>query len=69
MNIAFLAVTAAGLAGLGGLGINAPTSPVQTAQVVTSAPDYRQQAGVFSNGLIPKRLNAGRSPRSALCRT
>jgi len=51
MNIAFLALTAAGLARLGGLGINAHTSPVQTAQVVTMAPDYSQEAGVFSQWL------------------
>jgi hypothetical protein len=54
MNIAFLAVTAAGLAGLGGWGINAQTSPVQTAQLVTNAPDYSQQAGVFSQWLDPQ---------------
>jgi hypothetical protein len=45
MNVAFFAVTAAGLVGLGGWGINAQTSPVQTAQVVNNAPDYSQQAG------------------------
>jgi hypothetical protein len=33
MNIAFVAVTAAGLAGLGEWGINAQNFPVQTAQV------------------------------------
>jgi hypothetical protein len=53
MNIAFLAVTAAGLAGLGGWGINAQTSPVQTAQVVNTSPDYAQEAGVFSQWLDP----------------
>jgi hypothetical protein len=53
-NIAFLAVTAAGLAGLSGWGINAQTSPVQTAQVVNNAPDYSQQAGVFSQWLDPQ---------------
>ena len=42
MNNAFLALTAAGFAGLGGFGINAQTSPVQTAQVVNSMPDYTQ---------------------------
>jgi hypothetical protein len=49
-----LAVTAAGLAGLSGWGINAQTSPVQTAQVVNNAPDYSQQAGVFSQWLDPQ---------------
>jgi hypothetical protein len=48
MNGAFLALTAAGLASLGGWGINAQTSPVQTAQVVNTAPDSSQEAGVFS---------------------
>ena len=48
MNNAFLALTAAGLAGLSGYGINAQTSPVQTAQVVNSTPDYSEEAGVFS---------------------
>jgi hypothetical protein len=51
MNNAFLALTAAGLAGLSGYGINAQTSPIQTAQVVNSAPDYTQEAGVFSQWL------------------
>ena len=51
MNNAFLALTAAGFAGLGGFGINAQTSPVQTAQVVNSMPDYTQEAGVFSQWL------------------
>ena len=51
MNNAFLALTAAGLAGLVGFGINAQTVPVQTAQVVNSAPDYTQEAGVFSQWL------------------
>ena len=45
MNNAFLALTAAGLAGLSGYGINAQTTPVQTAQVVNSAPDYSQRGG------------------------
>jgi hypothetical protein len=54
MNGAFLALTAAGLASLGGWGINAQTSPVQTAQVVNTAPDYRQEAGVFSQWLDPQ---------------
>ena len=53
MNNAFLALTAAGLAGLGGFGITAQTTPVQTAQVVTGAPDYIQEAGVFSQWLDP----------------
>jgi hypothetical protein len=53
MNGAFLALTAAGLASLGGWGINAQTSPVQTAQVVNTAPDYSQEAGVFSQWLDP----------------
>jgi hypothetical protein len=51
MNNAFLALTAAGFAGLSGFGINAETSPIQTAQVVNSAPDYTQEAGVFSQWL------------------
>jgi hypothetical protein len=51
MHNAFLALTAAGLAGLSGYGINAQTTPVQTAQVVNSAPDYSQEAGVFSQWL------------------
>ena len=51
MNNAFLALTAAGFAGLSGFGINAQTSPVQTAQVVNSTPDYTQEAGVFSQWL------------------
>jgi hypothetical protein len=54
MNNVFLALTAAGLAGLGGFGISAQTTPVQTAQVVTAAPDDSQEAGVFSQW-----LNAG----------
>jgi hypothetical protein len=53
MNNAFLALTAAGLAGLSGFGISAQTTSVQTAQVVTVAPDYRQEAGVFSQWLSP----------------
>jgi hypothetical protein len=53
MNNAFLALTAAGLAGLSGFGISAQTTPVQTAQVVTAAPDYSQEAGVFSQWLNP----------------
>ena len=53
MNNAFLALTAAGLAGLSGFGISANTTPVQTAQVVTAAPDYSQEAGVFSEWLNP----------------
>ena len=53
MNNAFLALTAAGFAGLGGFGISAQTTPVQTAQVVTTAPDYSQEAGVFSQWLDP----------------
>ena len=51
MNSAFLALTAAGLAGLGGYGISAQTSAIQTAQVVTSTPDYGREAGVFSQWL------------------
>lgn len=51
MNNAFLALAAAGFAGLSGYGINAQTSPIQTAQVVSSAPDYTQEAGVFSQWL------------------
>ena len=54
MNNAFLALTAAGLTGVGGFGINAQTSPVRTAQVVTTAPDYSQEAGVFSQWLDPQ---------------
>jgi hypothetical protein len=53
MNNAFLALTAAGLAGVGGAGISAQTTPAQTAQVVTSAPDYSEEAGVFSQWLTP----------------
>lgn len=53
MNNAFLALTAAGLASLGGFGINSQTTPVQTAQVVTSSPDYSHEAGVFSEWLSP----------------
>jgi hypothetical protein len=48
MNNVFLALAAAGLASMGGVGINTRTSPVQTAQVVTTVPDYSQEAGVFS---------------------
>jgi hypothetical protein len=51
MHNAFLALSAAGLAALSGYGINAQTAPAQTAQVVTSAPDYSQEAGVFSQWL------------------
>jgi hypothetical protein len=51
MNNAFLALTAAGLAGLSGFGISANTTPIQTAQVVTAAPDTSQEAGVFSQWL------------------
>ena len=51
MHNAFLALSAAGLAGLSGYGMNAQTAPVQTAQVVNSAPDYSQEAGVFSQWL------------------
>jgi hypothetical protein len=54
MNNAFLALTAAGLAGLSGYGINAQTSPIQTAQAVNVAPDYSQEAGVFSQWLDPQ---------------
>jgi hypothetical protein len=54
MNTTLFALTAAGMASLGGLGINAQTSPVQTAQVVNSAPDYTQEAGVFSQWLDPQ---------------
>ena len=53
MNNAFLALTAAGLAGLSGFGISSQTTPIQTAQVVTAAPDYSQEAGVFSQWLNP----------------
>ena len=51
MNNAFLALTAAGLAGLSGFGISSQTTPIQTAQVVTAAPDYSQEAGVYSQWL------------------
>jgi hypothetical protein len=51
MNNAFLALTAAGLAGLSGFGISSNTTPIQTAQVVTAAPDDSQEAGVFSQWL------------------
>ena len=54
MNHAFLAMAAAGLAGLSGYGINAQTTPVQTAQVVTSTPDYSGEAGIFSQWLSPQ---------------
>jgi hypothetical protein len=54
MNNVFLALTATGLAGVGGFGIDAQTSPVQTAQVVTTSPDYGQEAGVFSQWLEPQ---------------
>ena len=54
MHNALMAVAAAGLAGLGGYGINAQTSSIQTAQVVTSTPDYGQEAGVFSRWLNPQ---------------
>ncbi len=54
MNHAFLALTAAGLAGLGGFGISAQTTPVQTAQVVTTAPDDGPEAGVFAQWLNPQ---------------
>lgn len=54
MNNAFLALTTAGLAGLGGFGISAQTAPVQTAQMVTTAPDDAQEAGVFSQWLNPQ---------------
>ena len=53
MNNAFLALTAAGLAGLSGFGISSQSTPIQTAQVVTAAPDYSQEAGVFSQWLDP----------------
>ena len=53
MNDPFVALTAAGLAGLGGFGISAQTTPVQTAQVVATMPDYSQEAGVFSQWLDP----------------
>ncbi len=53
MNNAFLALTAAGLAGLSGFGISSQTTPIQTAHVVTAAPDYSQEAGVFSQWLNP----------------
>lgn len=51
MNNAFLAAAAAGLASLSGYRISAQTSPIQTAQVVTSTPDYGQAGGVFSQWL------------------
>ena len=54
MNNAFLALTAAGLAGLSGFGINAQTSPVQTAQVVTSTPDYSAGGGRFLSVADPE---------------
>jgi hypothetical protein len=54
MHNALMALAAAGLAGLSGYGINAQTSPIQTAQVVTSTPDYGQEAGVFSEWLNPR---------------
>ena len=53
MNNAFLALAAAGLAGLSGFGISSQTTPVQTAQLVTAAPDDSQEAGVFSQWLNP----------------
>ena len=53
MNNAFLALTAAGLASFGGFGIGDKATPVQTAQVVTVAPDYGQEAGIFSEWLNP----------------
>lgn len=53
MNNAFLALTAAGLAGLSGYGMSAQTTPIQTAQLATTAPDYAQEAGVFSQWLSP----------------
>ena len=48
MNNVFLTLTAAGLAGLSAFGISAQTTPSQTAQVVATAPDYSEEAGVFS---------------------
>ncbi len=54
MNDAFLAMTAAGLAGLSGYGINVQTTPIQTAQVVTSTADYSEEAGIFSQWLSPQ---------------
>jgi hypothetical protein len=54
MNNVVLALAAAGLGSLGGFGIDAQTSPVRTAQVVTAAPDYSQEAGVFSQWLDPQ---------------
>jgi len=53
MNHAFFALTAVGLAGLSGIGISAQTKPIQTAQLVTTAPDYSREAGVFSQWLNP----------------
>jgi hypothetical protein len=54
MHNALMAIAAAGLAGLSGYGIDAVPSPIQTAQVLTSTPDYGQQAGVFSEWLNPR---------------
>jgi hypothetical protein len=51
MNSAFLALAAAGVASVGGFGISTQTSPVQTAQVLNSVPDYGQEGGVFSEWL------------------
>jgi hypothetical protein len=53
MNNAFLAAAAAGLVGLGGVGIHGQIAQVQTAQQVVSAPDYSDEAGVFSQWLTP----------------
>jgi hypothetical protein len=53
MNSAFLAVAAAGLAGLGGFGLHGQIPQIQTAQQVLSAPDYSEEAGVFSQWLSP----------------
>lgn len=54
MNGPFLAIAAAGLAGLSGFGISAQTTPIQTAQMVNTSPDYSEEAGVFSQWLNPE---------------
>src|ERR1700730_412561 len=51
MHNAFLALSAAGLAGLSGDAIHTQQPPVRDAQGVHPAPDYSQEAGVFSQWL------------------
>jgi len=53
MNNAFLALTAASLASLCWFGISDQNTPIQTAQVVNSTPDYASEAGVFAEWLNP----------------